>query len=126
MPYGAKAGFGRALAYAVELGAEAIEARIVSLAEQLRDGLGQLEGVDIRDTGRRRCGIVTFTVAGTDPATVSGRLRDNGINTGAPDVTGGRLDLESRGVQAVVRVGVHYYNTEDEVDRLITEVAALN
>lgn len=123
--YGAKLGLGKALDYALALGLDAIEQRIVSLAGHVRVGLAEVPGVRVLDTGTRRCGIVTFDVAGLAATEVSASLGTLGINTGSPDLTGSRYDIESRAVDAVVRAGIHYFNTEEEMDRLVTEVAAL-
>ena len=34
-----------------------------------------------------------------------------------------RYDFEARGLEAVARASVHYYNTEDELTRLVDAVA---
>lgn len=36
----------------------------------------------------------------------------------------GRQDFDERGLQAVVRASVHYYNTEEEIRALVASVAA--
>ena len=123
--YGAKLGFGRAMDYALDLGLDAIETRIVGLAERLRAGLDGLSTARTLDTGSRKCGIVTFEVDGHEAAEVAGRLRSVAINAGSLGVASSRLDLGSRAVSELVRVGVHYFNTEDEVDRLVAEIASM-
>lgn len=123
--YGAKVAFGRAMDYASDLGIHAIEARVVDLAERMRRGLDDLAGVRSLDTGDRRCGIVTFDVEGHAAAEVARHLGTIGINAGSLGISGSRYDLASRGVEEIVRVGVHYYNTEDEIDRLVAELDRL-
>ena len=80
----------------------------------------------MNDRGARRCGIVTFTVDGWDAADVSQALRERQINTSVTAVTSARWDLTERGLDAMVRASVHYYNTNQELDRLVDAVADLS
>lgn len=115
----AKIGMGAAVEYALDWGLDAIEARIATLAGALRDGLASLPGVTLRDRGARRCAIVSFTVADRTPAEVVGALMARGINLSVSQVTSTRLDMEARGLDALIRAGVHYYNSEEEVARFL-------
>ena len=114
-----KLGLGVAIDYALEWGLGAIEQRVVGLAETLRERLAARPGVAVHDLGLRRCGIVTFTVDGVPAPEVSDRLRGHGVNTSVSTATSAQLDLPRRGLDQLVRASVHYYNTEDELDRLI-------
>lgn len=114
-----KLGLGVAAEYALSWGLDAISERVCGLADQLRDLLTAVDGVAVHDQGRRRCGIVTFTVNGVPCAEVRERLRAAGVNTSVSGASSSRYDLPSRGLDEVVRASVHYYNTEDELDRLI-------
>jgi selenocysteine lyase/cysteine desulfurase len=67
-----------AVDYALALGLPAIEARINALAEDLRQRLAAIPSVLIRDRGRHRCGIVTFTVDANSPAISLPRCGSNG------------------------------------------------
>ena len=116
--YAGKIGLGVAAGAAVELGLDAIEQRVNSLAESLRRRLRALPGVLVHDRGRRLCGIVTFTVDGHDPQQIADQLRARRINVSVSIADYARWDLEARGLDAVVRASVHYYNTHDELDRL--------
>ena len=60
-------GLGAAVDYALAIGIDAIEERVTMLGDALRERLGTLPGVTLRDLGTRRCGIVTFTVDDEDP-----------------------------------------------------------
>jgi selenocysteine lyase/cysteine desulfurase len=118
-------GLGVAVEYALALGLDRIAARVRSLADRLRDGLARIAGVTVRDLGRERCGIVSFTVAGHPAAAVKAALAARRINVTASSRSSTRLDMEARRLDAVVRASVHYYNTEDEVDRLCRAVGAI-
>lgn len=120
-----KIGLGVALDYALGWGLEAIWERVRGLADELRAGLAALPGVMVRDRGALRCGIVTFTMEGRGPAVIRDALRAQGINVSVSPVEYTRLDMEARGLPAVVRASVHYYNTEEEVARFGEALAAL-
>ena len=117
--YAAKIGLGVAVEYALDWGLEAIEARVTTLADALRDRLTAQPGVRVHDQGDRRCGIVTFTVEGVQAQHVQQQASANGVNVSVSLVDHARLDLPARGLPDLVRASVHYYNTEDELDRLI-------
>lgn len=121
----AKIGLGVALDYARGWGLEAIRERIYGLAARLRAGLSAIEGVTLRDLGAERCGIVTFTLEGHDPTEMQRRLRARGINIAVSPRNFTRLDMDARNLDAVARASVHYYNSEDEIDRFCAAVAGL-
>ena len=112
-------GLGAAVDYALGWGLEAIALRIAALADDLRARLGAMAGVTVHDTGVVRSGIVTFTKASEDAATLQRRLRAGGINTSVASALNARFE----GEPSVLRASVHYYNTEDEVARFCSAVA---
>ncbi|WP_439577364.1 aminotransferase class V-fold PLP-dependent enzyme [Elioraea sp.] len=118
-------GLGAAVAYALALGIEAIATRIGTLAEILRERLAALPGVVVHDLGRKRCGIVTFTLEGVTARDTSARLRAQGINTSVSTAPFARWDMEPRGLSELVRASPHAYNTEDELDRFVSAIAGL-
>ena len=115
-------GLGAAVDYALELGADAIRDCVLALGDALRERLAGVRGVALHDLGVERCGIVTFTLNGVDPHVLAARLREERINISVSTIDFARFDFEARGLQAVNRVSVHYYNTEDELDRLVAAV----
>jgi cysteine desulfurase/selenocysteine lyase len=119
-----KIGLGVAVDYALDLGLEAIQTRVTGLAERLRAQLADIHGVIVRDKGRARCGIVTFALAGETPVAFKARAHAAGANCWTSPLEYTRFDMAERGLESVVRASVHYYNTEDEVDRFCGLVAA--
>ncbi len=116
-------GLGAAVDYALELGCEAIEARVLALGESLRARLtAGVPGLALHDLGRQRCGIVTFTVAGADPFALAASLRDQAVNISVSTIDFARFDFEARDLTAVARASVHYYNTDDELDHFVAAV----
>jgi selenocysteine lyase/cysteine desulfurase len=47
------------------------------------------------------------------------------INTSVSRAGSTRFDFELRGISEVVRASVHYFNTEEELQRLLDAVAGL-
>jgi len=118
-------GLGAAIDYALDLGMAAIRDRIYALAARLRDGLGAMPGVTLRDKGAEQCGIVGFTVAGRDPNDIARVLAAKNINVSASSNQSTLLDMTARRLESLVRASVHYYNTDEEVDRFCAEIDAL-
>ena len=121
----ARLAFGAAIEYAQALGLERIWTRVQALAETLRTRLAAVPGVSVRDLGVVRGGIVSFTVRGVDAARVKAALRAASINVTVSPARGTLLDMRARGLSEVLRASVHYYNTDEEIDRLVAEVARL-
>ena len=120
--YAGKIGLGVAADYALELGADAIWTRLQQLSARLREQLGTIDGLTIRDQGLTRAAIVTFTVDGVDPVHIKSALAAERINVNVQPKGGSWLDLGERGLEAVVRSSVHYYNTDEEIDLLVDAV----
>jgi selenocysteine lyase/cysteine desulfurase len=119
-------GLGVAADYALDWGLEAIAGRIGGLAEGLRSRILDLPGGRVHDLGRRRCGIVSFTLDGVDPHAVVAAAAARRINVSTSSVFSTRLDMEARNLPLLNRVGLHYYNTEEEIDRLLDVLSELS
>lgn len=124
--YAGKLGLGAAVDYALALGVENTWQRVTVLADQLRAGLQGIAGVGVHDKGIIRGGIVTFTVADVPSDQVSHLLRASGINTSVSPAQYAQYDLPARGLSDLVRASVHYYNTTEEIDRVLAAVAAIH
>jgi selenocysteine lyase/cysteine desulfurase len=121
----AVAGLRAAVAYARSWGLDAIAERVGTVAESLRGRLGEIPGVLVRDLGRQRSGIVTFTVDSVAADDVQSLLRGQGINVSVSEPSSTRLDAERRRLPPLVRASVHYVTTDAELDRLTGAVADL-
>jgi cysteine desulfurase/selenocysteine lyase len=116
-------GLGAAVDHAMEVGVDAGWQRLRGLAQQLRDQLASVEGVTVHDKGEIKGGIVTFTVDGHESAAVQQRMLDAAVNTSV--TTPGDNRFDGRDLPATVRASAHYYNTEDELARLVDVVSSL-
>jgi cysteine desulfurase / selenocysteine lyase len=124
--YAGKIGLGVAVDYALGWGLEAIWEQVLWLAQRLRTRLDGLPGVQVRDLGQVQSGIVTFTVEGHTPEAIQQRLAAQKINITTTTVYSTRLDMEARGLSQMVRASVHYYNSEEEIERFCEALASLS
>ncbi|MCP3400072.1 aminotransferase class V-fold PLP-dependent enzyme [Bradyrhizobium sp. CCGB20] len=123
--YAARLGLGAAVDYALEVGIGPIEQRCRLLSSRLRSGLAAVSGVTIRDLGRTPGAIVSFTMEGHEADRIVSSAVAAGITIGASDPASTRIDAEMRSLPNVVRASPHYYNTEAEIDRLVSHIAGL-
>jgi selenocysteine lyase/cysteine desulfurase len=116
---------GEAARYATAIGLGEIRDRVRALAQRLREKLGAIRGVRVLDRGRERCGIVTISIEGRDPAVLMKALRQRRINTTAQIREHALIDYDEKGVAASLRLSPHYYNTEDEIDLAVSTLREL-
>ena len=123
--YAAKIGLGVAIDYANQLGLDDIWRRIKTLSYQLRSQLTTLPDGIVRDRGVTQCGIVTFTVEGHRPEDIQRQLAASNINVSVAVRSSSVLDMDARKLDSIVRASVHYYNSEEEVDRFIQAISVI-
>ncbi|MBW4720068.1 aminotransferase class V-fold PLP-dependent enzyme [Saccharothrix sp. SC076] len=109
--------------YALDLGLAEIAHEVGARAERLRAGLRELPGVEVRDIGERRAGIVTFTVAGRGAVEVRDELAGRGVVVTTSHAGSTLLDMTRRGLDEVVRASPHYFVEPAQVDQAVEAVS---
>ena len=111
-------GLGVAVDYALDLGLDAIRERVRYLAATLRKEIAAVPGALVTDQGLEQSGIVTFSLAGRQPAEVKTELMSRCAAVTIATCQSSRMSMIPRGLEeGVVRASLHYYNTEDEIER---------
>ncbi|MEM7331884.1 MAG: aminotransferase class V-fold PLP-dependent enzyme, partial [Chloroflexota bacterium] len=64
--------------------------------------------------------IVTFTKNNVPAEKIKAALATKQINVSVSQGSGNLISFKQRGLTAVVRASVHYYNTEEEIDTFIS------
>ncbi|HID85730.1 MAG TPA: aminotransferase class V-fold PLP-dependent enzyme [Anaerolineales bacterium] len=114
-----------AMAYAMRWGLEAIREWVFTLGEMLRQRLRQVPGVRVTDVGAQKSGIVTFVPGARSAAEVRDRLRRQGIHVSVSRGSGSLVLFRELALREVVRASVHYYNTEEEVERFVAALRGM-
>lgn len=120
-----RCGLANALREALDIGLDAIRARVDAIAQGLRTELAALPGVTVLDQGRERSGLVSFNVAGLDAPAVQRALAAQGVTIGSNGVSYTPLDMTARGLAQIARASVSYLTTQDEIGRLLDALRQL-
>lgn len=118
-------GLGAAVDYLLQTGMENIWQRIQFLGKTLREKLDKMDKVTVRDLGAVKGGIVTFDAEGIESAFLQTALQERKINTSVTPRSGALLDMNARNLVPMVRASVHYYNTEEEINKFCEVVKEL-
>ena len=118
-----KIGLGIAVDYACDLGLQNIRNRIEHLAKMMVAKLEELPDITVHEQPDNLSGIITFNNADEDAAALQRRLRNSAINTSVSKRANAMLDAGRRGVEDVNRASLHYYNTEAEIDKFVSELS---
>jgi cysteine desulfurase/selenocysteine lyase len=121
----AEIGLAVAIEYFLEVGIDWAHHRITALASYILDRLRSVPGVFVLPTDELRSGVVGLTVPGGEPAVVALRsyLRERSVHVSSMAYIDAPLDYAARGIDAVLRISPHYYNTDNEVDTLCEHLA---
>ena len=110
-------GLGEAVRYADEIGMPAIWKRVQDLAAYTRSLLAAIPGVTVHDTGSVQSGIVTFSIENMKPCGGFKDFAAQHVFLGYTGVQSTRFDMEARQLDCIFRASVHYFNTEQEIER---------
>jgi len=97
------------------VGLDWAHARTAELGRRVWDGLRGIAGVTVTTPCERMAGLVCFTAEGIAPKEMAARLYERNLTI---------RYVETKPCPNVARVAAAWWNTEEEVDRLITAVAA--
>lgn len=115
-----------AIRYLQEVGYEQIQKQELLLTTQLMDGLKKVPHVQIQGSPdpKEHCGIVSFTIDGVHPHDVSSILDADGIAARAGHHCAQPL-MQQIGVMSTTRASMYFYNTEEDIEKLLASVQTI-
>lgn len=123
---GGAVGLAAALDYLEQVGPDTVHARELALTRQAMEGMRAIPGVHIlgSDDPADHCGIVSFTVDGVHPHDIAAILDRDQVCIRAGHHCAQPL-LAHLGVRSSARASLAFYNTEEDVARLLDSVKDL-
>ena len=115
-----------AIRYLQEVGYEQIQKQELLLTTQLMEGLKKVPHVQIQGSPdpKEHCGMVSFTIDGVHPHDVSSILDADGIAVRAGHHCAQPL-MQQIGVMSTTRASMYFYNTEEDIEKLLTSVQTI-
>ena len=115
-----------AIRYLQEVGYEQIQKQELLLTTQLMDGLKKVPHVQVQGSPdpKEHCGIVSFTIDGVHPHDVSSILDADGIAVRAGHHCAQPL-IQQLGVMSTTRASMYFYNTEEDIEKLLASVQTI-
>ena len=114
-----KLGLTEALNYANQLNMKDCYSWLTYLADRLRFGLKSLNGFEVVDIGENCSGIICGFHKEIDSNSLQAELKTHKINVSISEKSSGYGLFERYGWPDLIRLSVHYYNTEAEVDHCL-------
>ena len=120
------AGLHAAINYVQSVGFDAMHRQELALTARTLAGMADMPHIHVigSDRPEEHNGIVTFTVEGVHPHDVSEILACDGVDVRAGHHCAQPL-LQHLGYSATVRASFAFYNTENEVDRLLQSLSTI-
>ena len=120
------AGLHAAINYVQSVGFDAMHRQELALTQRTLTGMADMPHIHVigSDRAEEHNGIVTFTVEGVHPHDVSEILACDGVDVRAGHHCAQPL-LQHLGYSATVRASFAFYNTENEVDRLLQSLSTI-
>ncbi len=117
-PYAMLTGLTEALRYLNEIGIQNIEERSNKIMKKLRSNLAAIPSVTSYDLGTKTSNILTFRKEGKTIEDIQNCFSKNQVYYGISQKHQGQIDFNKKGIDWVVRLSPHYFNTEEEINQI--------
>lgn len=126
LDYAAIIGLGKAIEFVEGIGIENIHRHLIEITQYALNQLKKIKGIEFANGPYYwRCadgfGIISFRLEDIDPIDIAFYLGQQGIMVRAGD----HCNVTSDTVTNTVRISMHIYNTEEDIDRLMAALSVL-
>lgn len=118
-------GLKEAVKYLNDLGVQNVYDYNQKLLKQLTDGLQAIAGIQTYDEGSQRSNIITFRKSNLQQEDIKTKLDEAGVFYSFSGINYALIDYQKKGVDWTVRFSPHYFNTAEEVNRVLKIVDSL-
>jgi len=112
-----KMGLIETLKYLNKIDIENVEAYNSNLMEHFRRNLSSIPDVKLYDKGSKKCNILTFNKHNKSLEEILMALKSNHVFFSVNHKHWGIIDFEKKGVEWLIRLSPHYFNTIEEIDK---------
>lgn len=124
-PYALIIGLSEALRYANEIGIANIQSYNQGLMRHFRDDLKNISNVRLFDNGTKKSNILTFRKNSKSLDDIKKHLDINNVFYSVSEKHWGLIDFKKKGVDWVIRLSPHYFNTDEEMDQVCEIIDSL-
>jgi len=116
--YASMIGLKEAIKYANEVGIQNIQQYTAKLSQTLRTKLSSIPEVTVYDKGEQLSSLVTFRKANLTLEQTQNHLNQHRVFHSTSTREMAQIDFEEKGMDWVIRISPHYFNTLEEVEKL--------
>ncbi len=108
-----------AIEYCLQIGESKIWQQVKLLSDFMRQELSDIDKVRVLDRGPEVCGLVTFTIKGSEPKYLVDKLLKRKINVVPSYRNFAVIDFDEKQVEWAIRASPHYFNTKEEIETFL-------
>ncbi len=125
MSYALLLGLKEAIKYCNQVGLNFIQDYNSIIRDRLVGGLDSLKDVALYDKGSQRSNIVTFKKEGLTNEEIKRKLDEQNVYCSISTRSSAMFDFDKKSIEGAVRLSPHYFNTTEEMDKLIEIIDSL-
>lgn len=125
MSYALLLGLKEAIKHCNQVGLNLIQDYNSIIRDRLVGGLDSLKDVALYDKGSQRSNIVTFKKEGLTNEEIKRKLDEQNVYCSISTRSSAMFDFDKKSIEGAVRLSPHYFNTTEEMDKLIEIIDSL-